>query len=214
VTESNPIRIFLRDWSFFFMHLIPSWRRDLRLGYRKEGLVKYTHSPGLPFDPNHKGGLGLPQVYCKRLGGDDVLFSDDVIFSVGKKGLFQLLVYLGSADELETARESVSQIDEISSGAVPRAEVTFLIEDSNTTSNEVSKDASLVYRLATDEEFAQSSLCRGRPEPQYYDHLYLKKALEGNKFVLARPDRFIYAACDNIVDLQKVISHAIEYLHG
>ncbi|KAJ5984893.1 hypothetical protein N7522_012089 [Penicillium canescens] len=214
VTESNPIKIFLRDWSLFFMHLVPSWRRDLRLGHRKEGLVKYNYSPGLPFDANHRGGLCLPQVYCKRLQSGEVLFSDDVLFSKEKKSLFQLLVYLGAVDELDAARESVSRIEEISKGEICSSEVTYLIENTRAKPIEATKDVSSVYRLATDEEFAQSSLCRGRPEPQYYDSLYLGKALEGNKFVLLRPDRFIYAACHSMVDLEKVIPNVIDYLHG
>ncbi|KAJ5302330.1 hypothetical protein N7508_007193 [Penicillium antarcticum] len=214
VTEGNPIKIFIRDWSLFFMHLIPRWRRDFRLGYRKEGLVKYNHSPGLPFDPSHKGGLCLPQVYCKQLGSEKVMFSDDVLFSKEKKGLFQLLVYLGSVDELDVVRQSVSQIEEISKGEIRSTEVTYLIEDTGAKSTEATRDLLSIFRLATAEEFAQSSLCRGRPEPQYYDPLYLGKALEGNGFVVVRPDRFIYAACDNIVDLEKVIPNAVQYLHG
>lgn len=46
------------------------------------------------------------------------------------------------------------------------------------------------------EEFAGSSLCFGRPEPEYYDPLYLSWALKGNMFVLIRPDHFINSQID------------------
>ncbi|KAJ5757375.1 uncharacterized protein N7511_006069 [Penicillium nucicola] len=213
VTEGNPIKIFLRDWSLFFMHFVPSWRRDLRLGHRKGGLVKYNHSPGLPFDPSHRGGLCLPQVYCKQIGGDKVLFSDDLIFSKDKKSLFQLLVYLDSVDELDAVQQSVARVQEIFKGQVHPSETTYIVEDTKAKLPEAKEDQSLIYRLATGQEFAQSSLCRGRPEPQYYDPYYLRKSLDGNKFVLVRPDRFIYAACGSIADLEKAIHNAMEYLH-
>lgn len=71
------------------MHFVPSWRCDLRLSRRKEGLVQYQHIPGLPFDPSHNEDTCLPQVYLKAAdGSSDNLFSDDNIFSQRKKGLF------------------------------------------------------------------------------------------------------------------------------
>jgi len=215
VTERNLIKIFIRDWCLYFMHFVPSWRHDLRLGRRKEGLVQYKYSPGLPFDPAHKGGLCLPQVYCKPVGGSGgVFFSDDVIFGRGKRSLFQLLVYLKDVDELAAVRDAVSGVEEISKGGIYGDEVTYLIEgfkiDSNTADT---RDNSSLYCLATGEEFAGSSLCRGRPEPEHYDPFYLAKALGGNKFVLVRPDRFIYAACNGASQLERVVSDAVAYLH-
>ncbi|KAK4862426.1 hypothetical protein LT330_002559 [Penicillium expansum] len=215
VTEGNPLKIFIRDWSLYFMQFVPSWRRSLRLGRRKEGLVQYKYSPGLPFDPTHTGGILLPQVYCKAVGRSvEVFFSDDIIFRKEKRGIFQLLVYLRDVDELTAVHETVSRIEEISKGEVYCSEVTYLIEKFDVESHAVTKGASSVYCLATGDEFAGSPLCRGRPEPKYYDPLYLSKVLGGRKFVLVRPDRFIYAACDDFPQLEKVVSEAVAYLHG
>ncbi|OQE16036.1 hypothetical protein PENFLA_c029G07282 [Penicillium flavigenum] len=215
VTQGNPLKIFLRNWSLYFMHFIPSWRRDLRLGRRKEGMVPYKYSPGLPFDLAHKGGTFLRQVYCKPVGGSgDVCFSDDIIFGKAKKGIFQLLVYLRDVNELTAAREAVSRIAEISKGELYCAEVTYLIGMLDIDSNAVTKDASSVYHLATGAEFARSPLCRGRPEPEYYDPHQLGKTLGGNKFVLVRPDRIVYAACDNDSQLEEEVSEAVAYLHA
>lgn len=195
------------------MHFIPTWRRDLRLGRRKEGMVPYKHSPGLPFDPAHKGGTFLRQVYCKPVGkSGDVLFSDDIIFEKEKKGLFQLLVCLKDANELTAVREAVSRIEETSKGEIPYAEVTYLVGRLDIESRALTQDTSSVYRLATTEEFAGSPLCRGRPKPEYYDPHQLAKALGGSKFVLVRPDRIVYAACDDVSQLEKEVTEAVAYL--
>lgn len=211
MTESNPIKIFLRDWYLYFMHFVPSWKRELRLGRRKEGLVKYKYSPGLPFDPSHSGGACLPQVYCKSAQEPgEIFFSDDVIFQRSKKGLFQLLVYVPTVDDLKEAKELVSCMKEVCQGMIHLSEVTFLVEQSGKLTA-TQTDTSSVYYLATGEEFSQSPLCRGRPEPRYYDSLDMQRALGGNRFTLVRPDRFIYGACNNRQDLEKIISDAVAY---
>lgn len=215
VTESNPIKIFFRDWSLYSMHLFPSWRRDLRLGRRKGAMMKYQYSPGLPFDPAHVGGMCLPQIYCKPVGrSGEVLFSDDILFGKEKNGLFRLLVYLTEVDELPAARKTVGRVEDISKGEIIGAEAAYLIENFGIDSKTVIEDTSSVYCLASGEEFAGSPLCRGRPEPEYYDPFCLAKALEGNRFVLLRPDRVIFAACDDIFQLERVVLKAVAYLHG
>ncbi|OQE42999.1 hypothetical protein PENCOP_c003G03963 [Penicillium coprophilum] len=215
VTEGNPLKIFLRDWFLYFMHFIPNWRSDLRLGRRKEGMVPYKYSPGLPFNPAYKGGTFLRQVYCKPIGkSGDVLFSDDIIFEKEKKGLFQLLVCLKDLNELTAAREAVSRIEETSKGEIPYAEVTYLVGKLDIGSMALTQDTSSVYRLASAEEFAGSPLCRGRPEPEYYDPHQLTKVLGGSKFVLVRPDRIVYAACDDASELEKEVREAVAYLRA
>ncbi|KAL2835877.1 hypothetical protein BJY01DRAFT_252315 [Aspergillus pseudoustus] len=140
VTEANPLRIFLRTCYLFVMNLVPRWRRELRLGRRKEGLIRYRyeeaqdgdqhhHGPlAMPFMPELNGGLCLPQVYCKPVvavgadrarGGEReregarVFFTDDVIFDVRKTGLFQLLVCLENISELDDARETLSSVNDV-----------------------------------------------------------------------------------------------------
>ncbi|KAJ5987625.1 hypothetical protein N7451_011990 [Penicillium sp. IBT 35674x] len=125
-------------------------------------------------------------------GSSDIFFSDDVILGRKKKGLYQLLFSLKSMDELTAAREASMSIK---SQAVVKSE------------------AALGYWLATGEEFAGSSLCLVRPKPEYYDPLYLSRALKGNMFVLIRPHRIIYAARNDAAQLQKLVSQAVAYLH-
>ncbi|RDW94158.1 putative monooxygenase [Aspergillus mulundensis] len=211
VTEGNPLKIFLRSCYLFIMNLVPSWRRELRLGHRK-GMIRYQFAAGMPFIPDLNGGLCLPQVYCKSRTGE-VFFTDDVIFHPSKRGLFQLLIYLENPSELESARESVSSIEGFAKGEIHLDEATYVInetEQSFDSSNLHGADS--VYQLASAEEFAKSPLCEGRPEPQYYDMHYLGKTLGGSKFVIVRPDRFIYAACSNGEELKQAIIEAVNYL--
>ncbi|KAE8374197.1 hypothetical protein BDV26DRAFT_296196 [Aspergillus bertholletiae] len=216
VTEGSPFIIFLRRCYLLLLHLIPSWRNELRLGRRKDGLIRYQHSPGLPFQPNFNGGLCLPQVYCK-LAGDSkgqVFFSDDVIFSAQKATLFQLLVYVKDESELTPAGQMISDIDEISKGEICSNEVTFLVEGHKGGSMSMGNRSLPVFELASASDFACSSLCHGRPEPQHYDPYQLGKAVEGRRFIIVRPDRFVYAACDSKEDLDKAISSLVKYLQG
>ncbi|KAJ5125336.1 hypothetical protein N7526_007513 [Penicillium atrosanguineum] len=204
VTERNPLKIFARNIYLWLIQLIPAWRHELSLGRRKEGMVRYEYSNGLPFLPEYNGGLCLPQMYCKDIGRPDgeVLFTDDVIFGREKKGLFQILVYIKSADQLPSSREIVADVDDMSKGEIRASEATFLIEGMD---NEKCIKGENVYRLATGEEFARSLLCDRRPAPKFYDLFYLAKELKGMRFVIVRQDRFIFAACDTKEDLRSAI---------
>jgi hypothetical protein len=189
----------------------------------------------MPFVPELNGGLCLPQVYCKSVvsGGDgerggsgavEVFFSDDVLFRSDKTGLLQLLVYLETWSELEAARRTVTSANKaaVAGGEICLAEATYIVEDTNTDMHSEASPASendndtlsSVYQLATADEFAASPLCEGRPEPRNYDALYLKKALKGAKYVIVRPDRFIFAACKTPQELERGIAAATEYFRN
>ncbi|KAJ5659887.1 hypothetical protein N7507_006338 [Penicillium longicatenatum] len=214
VSESQPLKILWRTVYFWFAHMIPSWRDDLRRGQRKDGMIRYDHtSDKLPFLPEYNGGVCLPQVYCKAVENPDgdVLFTDDVIFSSQKKGLLQLIVYLKNVDELPTAQREIMDIDDHSNGEIRAAEATFLIED---TSTHLGDAAPNVFRLATGGEFETSPLCEGRPAPRFYDAGCLAKELVGRKYVIVRPDRFIFAACYSKEELWKATRSATMYLCG
>lgn len=219
VTEANPIKIFLRNWSLWLMQLIPSWRHQLRLGRRKEGMIQYQHDGTMPFLPALNGGMCLSQVYCKPAGGgknsSEILFSDDVIFNAKtKKGLFQLLVYLKDASGMAGAIAGIADLEAISKGWLKKRDVTVILE-SDDSYNQLDKPVAeelSVYALATGEEFAQSSLCRGRPEPQFYDPYQLGKQLKENTYTLIRPDRFVFASCSDRSDLETMVASLVSYL--
>jgi hypothetical protein len=59
-------------------------------------------------------------------------------------------------------------------------------------------------RIATASEFAaDENLCKNRPAPKYYDACRMKQEVHGKKFVIIRPDRFVYAACSSLEELQR-----------
>lgn len=216
VTESNPLRILIRDIYFWLVQLVPSWRQDLSLGHRKEGMVRYQYSSGFPFASEYNGGCCLSQVYCKAINGSKrgICFTDGIIFGPHKAGVFQLLIYLKSSSEIQSAQEIAADIDDMSNGEIHASETTILIEDQECDQYDVRVEIGQgqVYRLATGDEFARSPLCKGRPGPKFYDHQYLGKQLEGTRFVVLRPDRFVFARCDTRVDLRKVCGILLSYL--
>lgn len=215
VTERNVFKIFWRTIAFFFMTLYPYGRRKIRLGQRKDGLVRYEYAEGLPFLPEHDGGLCLPQIYCKTMSGKakEIKFTDDVIFSTKSDKLFRLVIYLQQVEELVEAEGAVSNIYACSRGHILLEDTKVLVEQEITSLPTTSVlDAGSIFQLATAREFSESSLCKNRPEPRFYDPIYMKKALKGKKFVIIRPDRFIFAACDSKEDLEDAASRAAELL--
>ncbi|KAL3447764.1 hypothetical protein BJX65DRAFT_307818 [Aspergillus insuetus] len=251
VTESNPLAILLRSCLLFIQNLVPSWRRELRLGRRAGGMVRYAHAEGMPFLPEYNGGLCLPQAYCKPVGGsragagagaagklhradevedaEGIRFTDDVIFasaSANHTRLFKLLVYLQSTDELLAARRQVADVETMSRGEIHAEDVTFLVErtgdkhrlaqalDADDGQLSIQKVLAATYQIVTGAEFAASPLCRNRPEPQFYDPYYMSKVLGGRKYVVMRPDRFIFAAVDSRQELQMALGAAADYLGG
>ncbi|KAL4911122.1 hypothetical protein BDW74DRAFT_172576 [Aspergillus multicolor] len=257
-------------------------------GWDRAHLVRYAHSPGMPFLPEYLGGLSLPQGYCKRVevanaadsrgreeGAEDVdvdvdadadadvrvqgpriYFTDDIIFAKADAGtrtgtgmprLFRLLVYLASARDLAAALRDIADIEGMSRGRITADEVTILIERAespgpsisidmetgtlapcgpgagagpclgsslSTTSISTAPAAISIYQVATGAEFAASPLCLGRPEPKRYDPYHIGRALGGNRYVLVRPDRVVFAAVDSRDDLRRAAEAAAGYLPG
>ncbi|KAL5042189.1 hypothetical protein BDW71DRAFT_217120 [Aspergillus fruticulosus] len=183
VTESSPLKIFLRSCYLFITNLF---------------------SLGIPFIPDLKGGACLPQVYCKSRAGTE-FFTDDV-----------LLVYLEGPNELASARETVFAIEGYSKGGVHIDDATYLVQDTDWSFDSADDHDSTnsVYQLASAEDFARSPLCDGRPEPQYYDMYYLGKVLGERKYVIVRPDRFMFAVRSNLEELQRTVVEAAEYLQS
>ena len=206
-TEAN-------TWIFAFIivllrliQLIPAGRHWLELGPRREGMTRYKWQDGLPFLPTFNGGISLPQVYCAPIDPDStdlqVTFTDDVIFRPDKEGLFQIVVLLRCFSELAEARDALTRLERLPGRYVIASEATFIVQDSEPRScHRIGAD---VFRLATADEFSSSaSLCRGRPIPQFYDMYRMKKDLGGKRFAIIRPDRFLYAACDTVKDLEHI----------
>ncbi|KAL4894483.1 hypothetical protein BDV59DRAFT_207101 [Aspergillus ambiguus] len=208
VTEGHPLKALVRDWYFWFVQLIPSWKRELELGRRRNCTVRYTYAQGMPFIPSLNGGLSLPQVFCKRKN-NDVVFSDDVVFSSGQNGLFRMFVYLRDTDEVESVCEALRETERLSKGLITARNVPIIFDSFDMSSKEL--DDKNFFQLATGEEFAKSSLCNGRPAPMLYNPHLLRDAVCG-RYCIVRPDRFIFATCNDQEELYGAIRDMLAYL--
>lgn len=214
VTQRDPLKAFVRDWSMWFYQLIPSWRREIEKGPRAQGMIRYKHQPGLPFLPDGHGGVLLPQVYTWDSKSDRVRFSDDLIFATEKKGLLQLVVLPDSPEE---ARDLLLAVKKLPHNSFFDAdEATALIQDYDMQSLRIRQLTGFgvcAARVATGEEFAvDSTLCRGRPAPKHYDPYRISKEVKGMKFLLVRPDRFVYMACSTPNELKSAIDGLADVL--
>lgn len=223
VTERSPISIFLRDTYLSFVQLIPSWKRWLEQGARRDGMCRYTHSPGLHFVAELGGGLLLPQVYARSLVSNNagIFFTDDMIYAPGKQGLFQLVILLDSTAELSTTLRQLQLLDieGLSNNLVKPSECVTIIHDLMATlpesqQKEFEGQKSQIIRAASGAEFAASTLCKDRPEPRYYQPYRIREEVRGRKFVLVRPDRFVFAACTNIEELGSALQLIEPILSG
>lgn len=201
--------------------LIPSWKHWLELGPRRDGKIRYQYTPGMAFLPKFDGGLNLPQVYCvaldKERRKEGVHFTDDVIFTPGKRGLFQLVILLQHVDELKAAWAALRDIDGVAKGEMRADEATVIIHDVLAECPPSNTDNAMygnIFRIATGEEFAQDArLCKRRPAPMYYDTYRMIREVGGKRYVILRPDRFVFAACRDRDELHEAVRKIEEVLN-
>ncbi|KAI1612263.1 putative monooxygenase [Exophiala viscosa] len=203
-TARSPLKIFVRDWILCFMRLVPSFRRKIELGPRALGMVRYQWKDGMAFLPDLAGGRCLPQVYCRSVlladKGDPppVQFTDDVIFHPESKSTLRLVVLVDNLEQAGEAHSELASLDlaTASNGEVGTDEACYLVMSPECQLQQPSNILrQRVYRIATGEEFQSSTLCENRPPPVGYDMYRIKTDLGGRKYVLVRPDRFVFAAC-------------------
>jgi hypothetical protein len=216
VNSTNPVQNFIRDWALTVMQLIPSVKHQLELGPRREGPVRYIHSGGMPFLPSLHGGISFPQTYCTELvkPGNRVRFTDDVIFSKEKTKLFQIVVLLDNPEQALPATQELNGIDGISDGHLSAEEAALLVQASKCLPNDdySNFDDIWLFRTASAEEFKQSDLCVGRPEPHGYNESQIWQVLPGKRFIIVRHDRFVYAACATRAELVEAAKSLAETL--
>lgn len=220
----------IRDTTLWLMQLVPSWRRQLEKGSRVDGMTRYKYQPGLTFLPSHWGGSCFPQVYCVPDSCDgfdeevaSVTFTDDVIYTSKKQGLFQLVVLVDNNNEIPEASAALVDINRLSGGELRAEEATFIIQrlsdsmvgnSNKPTTIHIGKDHTDVFRIASGAVFAESQLCINRPEPKYFDPYHLKKEMRGRRFVILRPDRFVFASCTTKEELDEAVSQISRVLIG
>ena len=172
----------------------------------------------MPFLPEFNGGLQLPQVYAWDSAEGHVVFTDDLLFPLGKKGLFQMLILLDHLGEVTSALEATQGSSHITGNRVLEEEATVLIHDfqADLPAETIHSTKARVARIATDAEFAaDSDLCRNRPPPDGYDAFRLRREVGKDvRFVVVRPDRFIYAACRTTDELRRSLQRLEGVLQG
>ncbi|KAJ9610395.1 hypothetical protein H2200_005172 [Cladophialophora chaetospira] len=215
VTESDPIKVFIREWYMWAIQLVPSFKRELRKGARAQGMTRYRHSPGLAFVEDQVGGLLLPQVYAFNFRTNKIEFTDDLIFSSEKKGLLQLLVLPDESRDIPALTKGLDEINNLSAGLLLSKEATVIVQSIKASAS--AEDMSIpqnLARIADGNEFAADTvLCKNRPPPIGYDALRLRKETKGKKYVILRPDMFVFAACDTLGELKQAVSKLGGALH-
>jgi len=212
VNSKNPITILIRDWSLWLLQMIPPVRRWIESGPRANGRTRYKHSTGLPFLPDRGGGVMFSQTYCLPLGiehSSRVAFTDDVVFTDQKQGLFQLVVLAsGDLNELRRLKAELGSLRTICPW-LDTDEATFFMQRRFVPAHLATGDAKLsnTYRTATAEEFERSPLCIGRPKVRDYKESDMWEGTKHKAFVILRPDRFVFAAVDTSEDLEAALAH-------
>lgn len=192
------------------MQLIPPIRRRLELGPRAEGLSRYVWRDGMSFLSEFSGGVMCPQVYCRSVFANidsQVHFTDDVIFKSPHNSFLSLVVSVSNVAEAQTAYSELKGLDlpQISHGELKLEDVCYIVHDPLLEAPVLSTPISptQIYRIATIEEFKQSSLNVNRPEPAGYDMYCIRTELRGRRYILVRPDRFVFAACTSGKELKE-----------
>lgn len=219
LTEANPIKIYIRDWMLWAVRLVPSWKREIESP--DIGIKGYVYESGMTFLPHLGGGAYFPQVYCVPLDAEKsqspVTFTDDLIFATRKQGLFQLVVLVDTLAQVDAEVKILADIDELSESRVLASDVTYIIHDPLSSALEQNVSGAYtrnVARIATLEEFAQSPLCKGRPKPLTYDEYRLKKSFGEQRYIIVRPDYFVFASCTTNVQLAQALGSIGKLLRG
>jgi hypothetical protein len=201
--ERSAVKTFVRDWYLWVLQLVPSWRHWLELGQRRDGLITYAYEPGMPFLPGDGGGGKMfPQVFCSPYGAPvtSPVFTDDVIFTNGKKALFQLVVLLSDVKQLDGSIVALTELAKQGEGVLRIEEATYIIDDPlNKTASSQKLAVDNAHWIIYKEKWDQS-IWRDLPDPVGYDGSRMRKEVKG-RYVIVRPDRFIYAACNTSEEL-------------
>ncbi|KAL3441651.1 hypothetical protein BJX65DRAFT_313651 [Aspergillus insuetus] len=177
VNSKNTLHGFFRDWGLWGMQCIPSGKHWLELGPRAQGPIQYAHAPGLPFLPDMSGGRCFAQTYCVAMSSTEsrVCFTDDAIFASSKTCPFQVVVLLPDLKALAPTLDELQQVEQVAPRLLCFSEATIFVPRKSVSAGAKAPNGRL-YRSATAEEF-------------------------GKRYVILRPDRFVFAACESVAEL-------------
>ena len=210
------------------MQLIPSWKHNLELGARREGMIKYDWGPGMPFLREYEGGRCFPQVFSAPINEPAPAmpsFTDDAIFAEKKKCLFQVVVLLDNLTSLPMVEKDLADIDTRSTGELNAKEATFIVHDFSTPGPASTSDLNTtnIIRVLTASEYTATTALYPenaihRPTPHCYNPNRIRDDIGHDKvFVILRPDRFVFATCRNRTELEHaagLISESLQLPKG
>lgn len=116
--ESNPFKIFWRDWMLWIMQRLPGLKAKLHESMKAP--PTYQYAEGMSSFPDLQGGISFAQVYLRNSDGTEK-FSDDLIFGQGRQSLFQLVVLTDSLTEANEAAEQLKHVKTSSSKMIEEA---------------------------------------------------------------------------------------------
>ena len=184
----------------------------------KSSLTMYRWAPGMPFVPQLGGGKCFPQVFCTSLGEIGSVkprFTDDVIYAPSKTSLFQLVVLLDSLEDFDKTLEALQNAKHHFSNDLGLDEATCIITQPLQRSlGDPNKGwfSEGAVRVLFKDEFTPDIL-DNFPGSEGYDGHVLRREIMG-KYVVLRPDRFIFADCIGIKELGEASKALTEMLHG
>ncbi|KAI9741249.1 MAG: hypothetical protein M1834_002965 [Cirrosporium novae-zelandiae] len=220
VTERDWLKVFFRKWHLWALQLVPSWKHQLEMGARREGMTRYQWQASMPFVAALGGGVNFPQVFCAPIDGEAPVvpaFTDDTIFHAKKKKLFQVVVLLSSVDEVPDAKSELEGIDRISKSELDATEATFIIHEQSPFKAAVADSSSSntnIVRVIGAEEYSAVPKSRIRPAPLYYDADRIRKDFPGKRYIILRSDRFVFAACADKTELATAAATIWSSLEG
>ncbi|KAH8585709.1 hypothetical protein B0O99DRAFT_657166 [Bisporella sp. PMI_857] len=208
--EPSIVKAYCRNWYLWAVQMVPAWKHNLELGGRRDGMTKYTWAPGLHFFASIRRRSVLPSA-----------FTDDTIFARHKSGIFQLVVILDSIDQLQTSRaelQLVRNVDTIT--GLRTQEATFVVHGLSTMISTThpalrgEKEREGVIRVLSAEEYTaagSTGVAKAAKFPRHPPHFYDPNRIRVDlgfdaRYVIVRYDRFVFAACSNIDDLQVAVN--------
>ena len=196
---SNPLKVFWRDWMLWILQRTPVIKDKMHESGKQP--PRYHYSDGMPFFPDLQGGVTFSQVYLRTSDGT-VMLSDDMVFRLDKRSLLQLVVLAESLGEAERAAEDLGKLkvaDEIVQ------EASYIVQDMRVETADLKANGLDVARVASAKEFNNSPLREGRMPPEGYKPHIWKSQHAGRRYVVVRPDRFVFAACRDLSELSMVL---------
>lgn len=231
--EPSRLKAFARNRLLWFEQLVPSWKYNLELGPRKAGMMRYDYTPDTPFLADYGGGISLPQVFAAPIDQPAPplpMFTDDVIFSKQKRGVFQVVALAGSLEQLQDIQSSIAtmgknyDIDDV----LLLAETTYIM---HSYADQKGQDfcnmgpilqAESIVRVIDAEEYktageTRDALAQGfpRPKPINYDPYRIYNDLGKDVlFAVVRWDRILFARCRSLSELKAVLKAIDNVLRG